>query len=73
MGDQVKEIIRDAKAIYLKHYGVCYQVDQNRFDRLRNLMKIEAIRWFVGRWGLEYIIAQSALEKDKGSSKLKHS
>ena len=51
MGEKVKEIIKDSKPVYLKNYGLCYQVDQNRFDRLRNVIKIEAIRWFVGKWG----------------------
>jgi hypothetical protein len=67
MGEKIKEIIKDSKAVYLKYYGMCYQVDQNSFDRLRNVMKIEAIRWLVGKWGLEYIISRSALEEEEGS------
>lgn len=63
MGEQVKQIIKNSKAVYVKNYGMCYQVDQNIFDRLRNMTNIEAISWFVGRWGLEYLVSQSDIEQ----------
>jgi hypothetical protein len=63
MGKKIKEIIKDSKSVYLKNYGLCYQLNQTNFDRLRNIAKIDAISWFVGTWGLEYIIAQADLEE----------
>ena len=62
MGEKVKEIIKDSKPVYVKNHGLCYQVDQNIFDKLRNIANVEAISWFVGRWGLEYIVAKADIE-----------